>query len=111
MAHRTVGNFDPRDISIGHRLQVARELHRQTQADLVKPTETSKNHISAVERGCCKASIRLLEGYCKALNCTPNEILQYGDKTIIPELKARLEEMDAETQERALDLIKAARLR
>lgn len=47
---------------------------------MVKPCGLTKNHISAVERGVSQASIKMLLGYCKKLNMTPNEILEFHNE-------------------------------
>lgn len=98
--------MDEDNIKIGRLLQVAREQHKLSQAALCDTTGLSKNHISAVERGISKASVKMLLGYCEKLNVTPNDILGYGDLTLIPELKEVLSTMDIEQQQKALDIIK-----
>ena len=65
------------NIKIGILLQRAREDKHVTQKEIAEHTGYSKNHISAVERGVCKASIELLLGYCDVLNIDPNTILEY----------------------------------
>ena len=70
------------NIRIGRLLQTAREQHRVSQAALCDTTGLSKNHISAVERGVSKASVKMLLGYCEKLNVTPNDILGYGETLI-----------------------------
>ena len=47
---------------------------------MVEPCGLTKNHISAVERGVSQASIKMLLGYCKKLNMTPNEILEFHNE-------------------------------
>ena len=65
------------NIKIGILLQRAREGKNITQKEIAEYTGYSKNHISAVERGVCKASIELLLGYCEIINVDPNTILDY----------------------------------
>ena len=65
------------NIKIGILLQRAREGKNITQKEIAEYTGYSKNHISAVEGGVCKASIELLLGYCEIINVDPNTILDY----------------------------------
>ena len=57
MANRTI---DEENVKIGRLLQDARESHGVLQSELCEATGLTKNHISAVERGVSKASIRML---------------------------------------------------
>ena len=98
--------MDEDNIKIGRLLQTAREQRKISQAALCDTTGLSKNHISAVERGVSKASIKMLLGYCKKLNVTPNDILGYGELNLMPELKEVLSAMDMEQQQKVLDMIK-----
>ena len=98
--------MDEDNIRIGRLLQVAREQHKVSQAALCDATGLSKNHISAVERGLSKASVKMLLGYCKKLGITPNDILGYGELNLMPELKDMLSSMDTEQQQKVLDIIK-----
>lgn len=82
--------MDEDNIRIGRLLQTAREQHRISQAALCDATGLSKNHISAVERGVSKASVKMLLGYCEKLDITPNDILGYDELNLMPELKTRL---------------------
>jgi len=94
------------NIKIGRLLQNVREQHKVLQSELCDATELSKNHISAVERGVSKASVKMLLGYCEKLNVTPNDILGYGELNLMPELKSMLITMDMEQQQKVLDIIK-----
>jgi transcriptional regulator with XRE-family HTH domain len=97
---------EQQNVIIGHMLQVAREQHGVTQAEMVESTGLTKNHISAVERGVSKASIPMLLGYCSKLGITPNDILKFDESTIIPELVSLLFEMDESQQRKVVELIK-----
>ena len=94
------------NIRIGRLLQSAREYKKVTQNEMSKAIDMSKNQISALECGQSKASIELLIGYCKKLSMTPNEILGYTDKEILPELKDLLSGMTKEEQGKVIDVIK-----
>ena len=98
------------NVQIGRLLQQARENKKVLQSEMVEPCDLTKNHISAVERGVSQASIKMLLGYCKKLNVTPNEILEfYSELNLIPELKDMLSVMDKEQQKRLVDIIKLMR--
>ena len=84
MANRTI---DEENVKIGRLLQDARESHGVLQSELCEATGLTKNHISAVERGVSKASIRMLLGYCEKIGITPNDILGYSELNLIPELQ------------------------
>lgn len=74
-----MGNKTNEDLNlkIGILLQRAREDKNVTQKEIAEHTGYSKNHISAVERGVCKASVELLLGYCEVLDLNPDIILSY----------------------------------
>lgn len=98
------------NVQIGRLLQQARESKKVLQSEMVEPCDLTKNHISAVERGVSQASIKMLLGYCKKLNMTPNEILEFhSELNLIPELKDMLSVMDKEQQKRLVDMIKLMR--
>lgn len=103
MANRTI---DEENVKIGRLLQNARESHGVLQSELCEATGLTKNHISAVERGVSKASIRMLLGYCEKIGITPNDILGYSELNLIPELQEMLKHMGAEQQKRIVDMIK-----
>lgn len=98
--------LEDENIKIGHLLQVARENKRIKQGEMCKDTGLTKNHISAVERGVSKASVKMLLGYCKKLNTSPNDILGFNDLEIIPELKSELMTMNQKEQAQVLAMIK-----
>lgn len=103
MANHSDGNDN---IKIGLMLQSARESKKITQQDMADATDLTKNHISKIERGQSKASISLLLGYCKKLDMTPNEILNFYSGEIAPELSKILSKMDTEQQDKVLQMIK-----
>lgn len=103
MANRTI---DEENVKIGRLLQDARESHGVLQSELCEATGLTKNHISAVERGVSKASIRMLLGYCEKIGITPNDILGYSELNLIPELQEMLNHMNTEQQKRIVDMIK-----
>lgn len=106
MAKRSI---DEENVKIGRLLQDARESHKILQVELCEATGLTKNHISAVERGVSKASIRMLLGYCERIGITPNEILGYDEIDLIPELREMLRHMDKEQQRRIVEMIKLMR--
>ena len=65
------------NIAIGQLLKNARTEKGVTQEEMSIAIDVSKNHISAIERGRCKASVEMLMGYCTKLQMTPNDILGY----------------------------------
>lgn len=62
------------NIVVGKMLQQARESRKVLQSELCDACGLTKNHISAVERGVSQASIKMLLGYCKKLDMSPNDI-------------------------------------
>ena len=94
------------NIVIGRMLQQARESRKMLQSDMCDACNLTKNHISAVERGVSQASVKMLLGYCKKLDMTPNEILGFNDDFIDERLKSSLREMSKEEQEKMLEMIK-----
>ncbi len=98
---------DEENARIGELLQKARESKKVLQSEMTEVTGLTKNHISAVERGLNKASIKMLLGYCEKLDMTPDEILGYTDENgIIPELRNMLGRMDEDKQRRIIQMIK-----
>ena len=103
MANRII---DDENVKMGRLLQNARESHGVLQSELCEATGLTKNHISAVERGVSKASIRMLLGYCEKIGITPNDILGYSELNLIPELQEMINHMDIEQQKCIMDMIK-----
>ncbi|MCI6784193.1 MAG: helix-turn-helix domain-containing protein [Lachnospiraceae bacterium] len=103
MANRII---DEENVKMGRLLQNARESHGVLQSELCEATGLTKNHISAVERGVSKASIRMLLGYCEKIGITPNDILGHSELNLIPELQEMINHMDIEQQKCIMDMIK-----
>ena len=104
MAKREIKN---ENIQIGQLLQKARKDKKVLQSEMVEFCDLTKNHISSVERGLSQASIKMLLGYCKKLNMTPDEILEFHNEVqLIPELKEMLSSMDKEQQKRLVEIIR-----
>lgn len=103
MTNRTI---EEENLKIGKLLQDARESHGVLQSELCDATGLTKNHISAVERGVSKASIRMLLGYCQKIGITPNDILGYSELNLIPELQEILTRLDEEQQKKIVEMIK-----
>lgn len=91
---------------IGLLLQKARVRHKVVQRDLCDATGLTINHISAVERGGSKASVKMLMGYWDVLGVTPNDILGYDSLMILSELRELLSNLDKEHQALLIDFIK-----
>ena len=98
------------NIRIGKMLQYARESHKISQIEMAKAVGLTNNHISVLENGQSKASVELLLGYCKKLDMTPNELLGYYDKEMLPELKEAILRLDIDNQRKILGVIKALEL-
>ena len=98
------------NIKIGKMLQSARESQKITQLEMSKATDMSKNQISAIECGQSKASVDLLLGYCKKLGMTPNDLLGFQDREILPELKDVILKLNPDNQYKILRVIKALEL-
>lgn len=60
---------------IGQNVKKIREEMHLTQAQLAELVNLSNNHISHIERGTGKMSLKTLLAICKALETTPNDIL------------------------------------
>lgn len=94
------------NIVVGKMLQQARESRKVLQSELCDACGLTKNHISAVERGVSQASIKMLLGYCKKLDMSPNEILGFNDDFIDERLKSIFKDMSKEEQLKILEMIK-----
>lgn len=60
---------------IGQNVKKIREEMHLTQAQLAELVNLSNNHISHIECGTGKMSLKTLLAICKALETTPNDIL------------------------------------
>ncbi len=98
------------NIRIGRMLQSARESRKVSQIEMAKEVGLTNNHISVLESGQSKASVELLLGYCKKLDMTPNELLEYCDKEMLPELKDAILHLGTDNQRKILNVIKALEL-
>lgn len=90
---------------IGKMLQKARESRKVLQSEMAATTELTKNHISAIERGVSMANVKTLLGYCKKLEMTPDEILEFTKNNIGQKLLDVLSSMSPAEQEKVLELI------
>lgn len=104
MANKSNEEFN---VEFGRLLQTARKSKRISQGDMAEKIGMSKGHISAVERGACKASVEMLMSYCDVLNLTPNDVFKIKDDEIIIELKKLLSSFSSKEQEKIIDIIKA----
>lgn len=93
---------------LGQRLQEFREQAGVTQAELSERAGSSKNYLSAIERGVNKLTVPVLLEYCDALHKTPNELLGFDDgKKHNHELLDIIDTFDKEQYERAIRVLKA----
>ena len=96
---------------LGEKLRAARRRKKVKIKDLAKEIGFSKDFISGVETGKHGASLLMFIRYGKALNLSPNELLDYeSDKilekySIIPELLQLLSEFTEEEQMEFAELI------
>ncbi len=100
---------DETNLQIGTMLRKARESKGFLQSDMCETTGLTKNHISAIERGVSKASIEMLLGYCKKLDMTPNDILEFGEYPVNTNLQNLLIDLDKSQQEQIAVIIKSVK--
>lgn len=100
---------DEINLQIGTMLRKARESKGLLQSDMCETTGLTKNHISAIERGISKASVEMLLGYCKKLNMTPNDILEYSECPIDTNLSSLLSDLNKLQQEQIAVIIKSVK--
>lgn len=92
---------------IGRLLKKAREAKGLSQADMCEPTGLTKNHISYMERGMGKATVKMLLGYCRKLGVTPNDILEYKkNNASINNLEALISQLTSKEQKLLEDFLK-----
>ena len=103
MSNRT---DEQENLRIGRLLQDAREAKRITQDEIAESIGMSKNHISKIERGLSKASITVMEAYCRKLDMTPNEILGYRDEDIPKDLKRAILKLTEKQRIQLIEILK-----
>ncbi|XCP83522.1 helix-turn-helix transcriptional regulator [Roseburia hominis] len=93
-----------KETNLGQRLQMFREKGKITQQEMAIACGLTKNHISALERGCNKCSAQALISYAKKLNVSIDELtgLPSERNSILPELQQLLAKMDVEQQKSVL---------
>lgn len=92
--------------SIGQRLQRKREACGVTQDEIATVANCSTNHISKLERNLHSMTVDVLLAYCKKLQQTPNQILDFDKADNIEfELKEAIVRLDHEQQMKILDVI------
>lgn len=64
-------------IEFGKRLKKLRESKDMTQMDLAVEIESYPGYVSRLENGKAEPGLIILLGLAKALNCTPNELIDY----------------------------------
>ncbi len=94
---------------LGAHLREYRKKSGITQDKVAEILKLSKYHVSDLERGKHKLSVNILVEYCKLLDMTPDEVLEFHREgnAIIPDLARLLSEKDKEEQERILRVIQA----
>jgi transcriptional regulator with XRE-family HTH domain len=60
------------------RLAEMREKRNKSQLWLSQKTGVSRSYVSEVETGKYNPSIKMICKFCKALNCTPNDLIDCG---------------------------------
>lgn len=97
-----------KDSNLGQRLQMFREKNKITQQEMAEACGLTKNHISALERGCNKCSAQALISYAQKLNVSIDELtgLPTEKNTILPELQEVLLDMNTAQQQQVLDIIR-----
>lgn len=93
---------------LGKRLQMFREKNKYTQQEMASACGLSKNHISALERGCSQCSAGTLIGYAEKLNMSLDELagLPAPKSAVLPELEGMLARMTAEEQQSVLNSLR-----
>lgn len=104
MANKSNEEFNQR---FGRLLQLARKKKSISQDEMAEKIGMSKGHISAVERGVCKASVELLMLYCEVLKITPNDVFSIKADGIIIELRQLLESFNEQEQGKIVDVVRA----
>lgn len=92
---------------LGARLQEYRIAHKVTQQEIAEACGLSKNYISAIERGVNKVNAETLIAYAQRLDVSLDELVGFeAGASILPELRMAVSQLDAEQQQKALDMIK-----
>lgn len=93
-----------KNTDLGQRLQMFREKNKITQQEMAEACGLTKNHISALERGCNKCSANALISYAQKLNVSIDELTGFptGKNSILPELQEMLASMDIAQQQSVL---------
>lgn len=69
-------------MSIGDNIRAIRESKGLSMENVGEVIGTSKQFIFSIEKGLKVPSINQLVLICKALNCTPNDIINFNRKEI-----------------------------
>jgi len=94
-------------MDLGQRLQMYRESAKITQLEMAGVCGVSKNYLSAVERGVNKVPAKVLIGYAQKLNVSIDTLVGIAPEGgIIPDLQQVLSCMNAEQQEKVLQIVK-----
>lgn len=97
---------------LNKRLQAFRKEAHIQQQEMADYCGLSKNYLSAMERGINKCNAHVLISYAKKLNVSLDVLtglqssLKKDTDTIIPELKALIENMNDENQRKLLEILK-----
>lgn len=98
--------------NLGNRLQIFRKREQITQQEMAEACGLTKNHISALERGCNTCNAQTLIEYAKKLHVSIDELAGIAAKDtrhteILPELYDVLSKMDFQQQRQILNVIRA----
>ena len=72
-----------------------------TQRELAESARLSPEFVSRIERGVTSPSLDTLVRICRALECTPNDLLMAEPTDIVAHFSDRLRGSDPETARRA----------
>ena len=64
----------------GQYIRQRRYALRWSQTELARRVNCNVNTISALERGVHDMSLEIMIALCRALSCTPNDLLAYGQE-------------------------------
>ena len=100
-------------MSATHQDVLARQLKRQrrrsrlTQRELAENARLSPEFVSRIERGVTSPSLDTFVRICRALECTPNDLLLTEPSDVVANFSDRLRGSDPETARRAIHAAEA----
>tara|TARA_B100001750_G_scaffold157218_1_gene126460 strand:- start:2214 stop:2483 length:270 start_codon:yes stop_codon:yes gene_type:complete len=78
-----------------------------TQRELAETARLSPEFVSRIERGVTSPSLDTLVRICRALECTPNDLLLTEPTDVVAHFSDRLRGSDPETARRAIHAAEA----